>query len=122
MQNNPYDDLLKSLAKLLEQMSGLEQNMRFMQDQSQEAPRIIGCAIISSSIKSPDNPHDPFNRHIELPYEMVDAGETAYMTIQLPTSIATDPHVEINAEEVVITAGGTVAPVNVGLILPLYPK
>lgn len=49
MQNNPYDDLLRNLARLIEQVVGLEQNMRSPLDNQSESPRIIGCAIITGA-------------------------------------------------------------------------
>jgi hypothetical protein len=113
MQNNPYDDLLKSLAKLLEQMSGLEQNMRFLQGQPPETPRIIGCAIITGGGNGVGNTRTLSNQ-VELPYELVDAGDTAYMTIQLPSSITVEPGVTIQEEQVIITAAQTTAPVTLG--------
>ena len=54
MPNNPYDDLLKNLVKLLEQITSLEQNMRKMQNGVPAKPGIIGCAIITGGLNHRD--------------------------------------------------------------------
>ncbi|NLV28160.1 MAG: hypothetical protein GXY48_13530 [Methanomicrobiales archaeon] len=93
MPINPYDDLLKNLVRLLEQITSLEQNMRKMQDGSETKPGIIGCAIITGGL----SPHEAIDQGKErksgLSYEMVDAGDTAFLTIQLPKGFGNEPDV-----------------------------
>ncbi|MFH0967174.1 MAG: hypothetical protein V1862_05785 [Methanobacteriota archaeon] len=115
MQNNPYDDLLKNLARLIEQVTGLEQNMRNLHEMQNETPHIIGCAIITSG--APQNQEIPFGRSFEVHYEIVDAGEIAYLTVALPSTLPGVPGVEFGEEAVYITAAGSRAPVQLGFRL-----
>jgi len=112
MQNNPYDDLLKNLARLIEQVTGLEQNMRSLQDLEKDAPHIIGCAIIAGGVSQ--NQEIPCQRPLEVRYEIVDAGDVAYLTVALPSSLSGDKEVEFAEETVFITAAGSRAPVKLG--------
>nr|WP_319539666.1 CS domain-containing protein [uncultured Methanospirillum sp.] len=116
MPNNPYDDLMKNLARLIEQVTGLDQNMRYPGDNEYEAPRIIGCAIITSETSDQEI---PLKKPFEVGYEIVDAGEVAYLTIALPSSLSELPEIEFDAEKVFITAGGARAPVDLSFqIIP----
>ena len=116
MQNNPYDDLLRNLARLIEQVAGLEQNMRSPLDNQSESPRIIGCAIITGSAQD----HEiPLRRPFEVGYEVVDAGDVAYLTVALPSLLTTIPEIEFAEETVFITAGGSRAPISLNFrIIP----
>ncbi|PKL59625.1 MAG: hypothetical protein CVV33_06860 [Methanomicrobiales archaeon HGW-Methanomicrobiales-4] len=115
MQNNPYDDLLKNLARLIEQVTGLEQNMHNLHDMQNNTPQIIGCAIITSGV--PQDQEIPFRRSFEVNYEIVDAGDIAYLTIALPSILSDIPIVEFEEDTVFITAAGTRAPVELGFRL-----
>ena len=112
MPNNPYDDLLKNLARLIEQVTGLEQNMRTLHDMQQDPPRFIGCAIISGGVSQ--DQEIPCRRSVEVQYEIIDAGDVAYLTIALPSSLSEIPDIEFTEEKVVVRAGGTCAPVELG--------
>lgn len=112
MSNNPYDDLLKNLARLIEQVTGLEQNMRHLTDMQTDKPHIIGCAIISGNISH--NQEIPCRKGLEVQYEIVDAGDVAYLTIGLPGSLSNAPEIEFTEDTVFITASGSRAPVELG--------
>ncbi|HWQ65653.1 MAG TPA: hypothetical protein VN372_02165 [Methanospirillum sp.] len=110
MPNNPYDDLIRNLARLIEQITGLEQHMHNLQDSKRETPQIIGCAFIAGT---GENQEIPCNHPaVEVGYEIVDAGETAYLTLALPSSLSTEPCIEFAEKAVHITAGTTRAPVE----------
>ncbi|MDD4255204.1 MAG: CS domain-containing protein [Methanofollis sp.] len=92
MPNNPYDEIFKSLAKILGEMTG----------ENGEPPRIIGCTIIAGG----GVPH----REEEMPedddgidYEVVEGEDCVYVTAEVP------PEAEIAAEfgprEVTLTVG-----------------
>lgn len=108
MPNNPYDELLKNLVKLLEQISSLEQNMRRMQDGPPAKPGIIGCAIIAGGLVPQES--EIFNHRHEqktgLTYEIVDAGMTAYLTVQLPPHLCVEPCVEFTERRCSISTQG----------------
>jgi hypothetical protein len=112
MPNNPYDDLLRNLARLIEQVAGLEQNTRALRNMQPDAPHIIGCAIITGG--SPQDQEIPFNRPFEVSYEIIDAGEIAYLTVGLPSFLSGDPEIEITEDVVYIAAAGSRAPVQLG--------
>lgn len=112
MPNNPYDDLLKNLARLIEQVTGLEQNMRNLRNMQPDAPHIIGCAIITGGISQ--DQEIPFSRPFEVSYEIIDAGTTAYLTVALPSILTGEPEIEVTSDTVFITAAGSRAPVQLG--------
>jgi len=112
MQNNPYDDLLNNLARLIEQVTGLEQNMRALNDMQNDTPHIIGCAIIASG--GTQDQEISCRRSLEVRYEIVDAGDIAYLTVALPSSLSDIPEIEFAEETVFITAAGSRAPVELG--------
>jgi hypothetical protein len=106
MPNNPYDDLLKNLVRLLEQITSLEQNMRKMQDGTEVKPGIIGCAIITGGLSPSDMVHRNTDKKNGLIYEMVDAGETAFLTIQLPAPAGDEPEIVFQERTCHITMNG----------------
>jgi hypothetical protein len=112
MPNNPYDDLLRNLARLIEQVSGLEQNMRNLQNIQSDTPHIIGCAIIAGGVVQ--DQEIPLHRPLEVNYEIIDAGEVAYLTIALPSYLTVHPGVEVTEKAVFISAAGSRAPVHLG--------
>jgi HSP20 family molecular chaperone IbpA len=117
MPNTPYDELLKNLARLIEQVTSLEQNMRHLQNKESEYHQIFGCAIISGGI--PMDQEIPIKRHVEVNYEIVDAGDIAYLTVCLPSSLSERPEVEFQERSVLISAASSRAPVNLDFnILP----
>jgi len=116
MSNNPYDDLLKNLARLIEQVAGLDQDMHHPGDNDFETPHILGCAIITSGTADQEI---PLKKPFEVGYEIVDAGDVAYLTIALPSSLSTLPEIEFDEDKVFITAGGARAPIELAFrILP----
>lgn len=122
MPNNPYDDLLKNLVKLLEQITSLEQNMRKMQDGVPAKPGIIGCAIITGGL-SPQDHGISGSRHEQKPglaYEMVDAGMTAYLTVQLPPHLSIEPCVEFAERRCNISTQGLSG--SIDLQFPIIPE
>jgi len=117
MPNNPYDDLLKNLARLIEQVTGLEQNMHNLRNIEADTPHIIGCAIITGGL--PQNQEIPFSRPLEVQYEIIDAGDVAYLTVALPPHVAGNPDVTVTEETVLISAAGSRAPIQLGFkVLP----
>jgi len=122
MPNNPYDDLLKSLVKLLEQITSLEQNMRKMQNGVPAKPGIIGCAIITGGLnhRDPGMADSRQNQKPGLAYEMVDAGMTAYLTIQLPPHLSIEPCVEFTERRCNISTQGMSG--SIDLQFPIIPE
>ena len=120
MPNNPYDDLLKNLMKLLEQITSLEQNMRKMQDGPHTNPGIIGCAIITGSLTHQGHPLQERDHKSGLAYEMVDADETAYLTVQLPANLSDDPCVEFSERKCYISTRGLSG--SIDLQFPINPE
>jgi hypothetical protein len=112
MQNNPYDDLLKNLARLIEQVTGLEQNIKNLHDMQKDTPHIIGCAIITGGVLQ--DQEIPCRRAFEVGYEIIDAGTIAYLTVALPSSLPGVPEIEFGEETIYITAAGSRAPVGLG--------
>lgn len=105
MPNSPYDELLKNLMKLLEQITSLEKNMQRMQEGGEMKPGIIGCAIITGNMGRAGNPgRDPTKSG--LAYEMVDAGEVAYLTVELPGDLAEEPQVRLQEQACEISTCG----------------
>jgi hypothetical protein len=110
MSNNPYDDLLRNLARLIEQVAGLEQNMRSPQERQSDNTHIFGCAIITGGV--PQDQEIPIRRPFEVGYEIIDAGDIAYLTVALPSSLSTSPELEFTRETVYISAGSSRAPIS----------
>jgi len=119
MLNNPYDDLLKNLVRLLEQITSLEQNMQKMQDGAGMKPGIIGCAIITGGL-SPHHYQQEQSQKTGLSYEMVDAGQTAYLTVQLPAHLSDTLCVEFSEQKCHISTQGLSG--NIELQFPIVPE
>lgn len=121
MQNNPYDDLLKNLLKLLEQITSLERHMHKLKDDGDNTPGIIGCAIITGGSFGGNLTGEGRRRNTDsLPYEMIDAGDTAYLTIQLPLGLSDEPDVTFQASECHIQAYGLSG--TIGLKFSIIPE
>lgn len=94
MPNNPYDDFMKNLAKMIEEiMTNLPQ-----QDNN---PRFIGCTIIAG------NPGDLANifpgqgkpaREIE--YEVIEADDRFFITAIVPSDLKSAPYADIKPDSV----------------------
>jgi hypothetical protein len=90
---NPYDDFLKSLAKLVEDL------MNDMPDE--EGARFIGCTIIAGG--TPGLP--PFFQGMqgdnrEIRYEVIESDERIFITTQLPPDIKNAPYADIDPDSV----------------------
>jgi hypothetical protein len=90
---NPYDDFLKSLAKMVEDI------LNDMPDE--EHARFIGCTIIAGGI--PGAP--PFSQGMEgnsreIKYEIIESDERIYITTQLPPDIKNAPYADIDPDSV----------------------
>jgi len=121
MPNNPYDDLLKNLLKLLEQITTLEHHMHKFQDDGEKKPSIIGCAIITGGSLGGGLFDDGRSKRSDaLPYEMIDNGMTAFLTIQLPSGVSDDPQVIFQTDECHINAGGLSG--TISLKFPIIPE
>ncbi len=92
-KENPYDDFLKSLAKLVEDI---------MKDlPNDEHARFIGCTIIAGGAGG--NP--PFfpgvqDNSREIRYEIIESDERIYITTQLPPDIKNAPYADIDRHSV----------------------
>jgi hypothetical protein len=92
-KENPYDDFLKSLAKLVEDI------MKDLPDE--EHARFIGCTIIAGG--TPESP--PFlqrdqNENREIRYEIIESDDRIFITTQLPPDIKNAPYADINPDSV----------------------
>ena len=108
-------DLLRNLARLIEQITGLEQNMRYLQNMQPDSPHIIGCAIVTGG--TAQNQEIPMQKPVEVNYEIVDAGSIAYLTLALPSSLTEQPTVEFLETSIIISAAGSRAPVTLDFVL-----
>lgn len=121
MPNNPYDDLLKHLIKLLEQVTSLEHNIEKIQDGPGKRPGIFGCAIITGGIPCLTGVNNgDARRSSGIGYEMVDAGETAYVTVPLPPGLTESPEVMLRERECHIHASGMSGTIE--LNFPIIPQ
>ncbi|MDD1717116.1 MAG: hypothetical protein LUQ45_02550 [Methanoregulaceae archaeon] len=92
MQNNPYDDFMKNLAKMIEEiMNNLPQ-----QDNN---PRFIGCTIIAG------NPGDLSNlfqnqgdNAREIQYEVIEADDRFFITAIVPADLKSAPYADIKPD------------------------
>lgn len=91
--HNPYDDFLKSLAKLVEDL------MKDLPDQ--DHARFIGCTIIAGGTQDPP----PFfqgtgDKPGEIHYEVIESDDRIFITTQLPADIKNAPYADINPDSV----------------------
>jgi len=91
--HNPYDDFLKSLAKLVEDL------MKDLPDE--DHARFIGCTIIAGG--TPDTP--PFFQAAgdepgEIHYEVIESDDRIFITTQLPADIKNAPYADIDPDSV----------------------
>jgi hypothetical protein len=99
MQNNPYDDFLKNIAKMVEEI------IKDMPDG--EHPRFIGCTIIAGSpsdipaffaMRGPQTPEG-------IRCELIESGDRIFITAQVPAEIRSAPYADINPDKVRISMG-----------------
>jgi hypothetical protein len=91
MPNNPYEEIFKTLAKILGEMTG----------ENGEPPRIIGCTIIAGG--GAPHPDEGMPEDEGIDYEVVESEDCVYVTAEVP------PEAEVAAEfgprEVTLTVG-----------------
>ena len=92
-KENPYDDFLKSLAKLVEDI------MKDLPDD--EHARFIGCTIIAGGASGtpPFFPGMQDNNR-EIRYEIIESEERIFITTQLPPDIKNAPYADIDPDSV----------------------
>ncbi len=95
MQNNPYDDFLKNLAKLVEEII---KNMP-----EKDSARFVGCTIITGNIsENPDIFHINNKGDEDLDYELIETEDRIFITADLPRGYSAVAYAEINPETVYI--------------------
>ena len=95
MQNNPYDDFLKNLAKLVEDII---KNMP-----EHDSARFVGCTIITGNISdTPEIFHIHRKGDEDLEYELIETEDRIFITADLPRGHNTVAYAEINPEMVYI--------------------
>lgn len=95
MQSNPYDDLFRHLARMMEEMA--------MKLPDQDSPKIIGCTIITMGGEVP--PGFPGGEESgEISYELVEGKDRIYITAVIPATVRNAPTADIRPQEVRIVA------------------
>jgi len=95
MQGNPYDELFRHLARMMEEMA--------KKLPEQDAPRIIGCTIITTGGDVPQG-FPGGEEPGEIPYEIVEGKDRIYITAVIPASVRNAPVADIRPREVRIVA------------------
>jgi hypothetical protein len=98
---NPYDDFLKNLAKLVEDI------MKNMPDQ--ENTRFIGCTIIAGGAGGIPPLFRPGDEKQGIRYEMIDSEDRIFITAQVPPDTKTAPYADINPDSVRICVDNLIA-------------
>jgi hypothetical protein len=93
-KENPYDDFLKSLADLVEDL------MKDMSDE-EEGARFIGCTIIAGGPPG----LTPFSGEgqddgREIRYEVIESEDRIFITTELPPDIKNAPYADIDPDSV----------------------
>ncbi len=92
-KENPYDDFLKSLAKLVEDI------MKDLPDD--EHARFIGCTIIAGGTSgTPPFFQERHGNSREIRYEVIESDERIFITTQLPPDIKNAPYADIYPDSV----------------------
>lgn len=92
-KENPYEDFLKSLAKLVEDI------MRDLPDSDQA--RFIGCTIVAAGQGSaPPSFHENHRNKRDIRCEIVESDERIFITTQLPGDIKNAPYADIEPDSV----------------------
>ena len=91
-EENPYDDFLKNLAKLVENI------MKDMPDHEQA--KFIGCTIIAGGSPGAVSPPFPGNTpgKEEIRFEMIESDDRIFVTTNLPATIKNAPYADITPE------------------------
>jgi hypothetical protein len=90
-EENPYDDFLKNLAKLVENI---------IKDMPEgEQARFIGCTIIAGGSGGiPPFYHEEQDDVREIKYEVIESEERIFITTQLPPDIKNAPYADIDPD------------------------
>jgi len=92
-KENPYDDFLESLAKLVEDI------MNELPDE--EHARFIGCTIIAGGTNGiPPFLQENQGSRREIQYEVIESEDRIFITTQLPPDIKNAPYADINPDSV----------------------
>ncbi len=97
MPDSPYDDFLKNLARMVEEII---QSMP-----SQDEARFIGCTIITGN--QSDTPHViriDTSRLQDLEYEMIESDDRVFITAAIPPGITSAVYTDIQPEKIAIIA------------------
>lgn len=98
MPNNPYDDFLKNLARMVEDII---RNMP-----QQDEPGFIGCTIIAgNAAEAPHVIRIDTARFQDLEYEMIESDDRVFVTAQIPPSITSAVYADIQPDKIAIIAG-----------------
>jgi hypothetical protein len=97
MPNSPYDDFLKNLARMVEDII---KNMP-----QQDEPRFIGCTIITGDpAETPHVIRIDTARFQELEYEMIESDDRVFITARIPPSITSAVYADIQPDRIAIIA------------------
>lgn len=109
MPGNPYDEIARNIAALVEDM------MRKMD--KGDSPQFIGCTIVSGG----GAPYKINNRRKDEIYEMIETDERIYITAEIPAGID-DEHLDIIIDEmkVILVMEGHEAEIK--LESPVHPE
>jgi HSP20 family molecular chaperone IbpA len=94
MPNNPYDEIFRSIAKILEGVLG----------ENGEPPRIIECTIIASG-DSPGRAQGQDDAGPGFSYEVTESEECVYITARVPPACEGRASVAFGPQAVTVTMG-----------------
>ena len=98
MPNNPYDDFLKNLAKMVEEV------IRSMPDA--DSAKFIGCTIISGTPgELPAQFIPDRGRNEELQFELIETEDRIFITAELPPANSGAVYADIKPTRVEIVVG-----------------
>ncbi|HTY15504.1 MAG TPA: hypothetical protein VMC42_07325 [Methanoregulaceae archaeon] len=89
---NPYDDFLKNLAKLVEDI------VKNIPDS--ENARFIGCTIIAGGGNGLPRAPGISGGKREIRYEMIDTEDRIFITAEIPSEIKNAPYADISPDSV----------------------
>lgn len=92
MAKNPYDDVFRDLAKVLEDL--------FSSLARDENARFVGCTIITGAGGEPHFFQMDDQGEQDIHYETVEGPETVYVTIELPAFTDMAPYAEIEEDSI----------------------
>lgn len=93
---NPYDEFLKQLAKILEEIA---KNLP-----DQENTRFIGFTILSGNVSGP-SPVYPAGDDDAITYEVIDSEDRIFITARIPAWMPNFAYADIRPDSIVIHAG-----------------